>query len=139
MGKAGTNRVIKLTDNNGNAVSLNEGAVLFAVANSTTGSYTDITYLQGPHRKVKETFRRSTTGIMNSTENLISVTIDGITTLINVNRVEKAWSADGTLSGACSLMYDLDGQASKKLTLSQTLQEFNEKVWATVETPASES
>lgn len=139
MGKAGTNRVIKLTNNDGNPISINEGAVLLAQRNSTTASYTDITYMAGPRRKVKETFRRSIDGILLSSENLISVTIGGVVTLINVNRIEKMWGAGNALSGACSMMYDIDGQSPKKLDLSDTLQEVNEKIWLVIGVLPSQS
>lgn len=139
MGKAGTTRVIKIKDADGNDISINEGAVIYAQANLTTPLYTDITLLAGAHRKHKATYQRSMAGILASTENLISVTIDSVATLINVNRIEKMFSADNTLSGVCHIMYDLDGMASKKLICSDTLQEVNEKIWAVGDVASSNS
>lgn len=131
MAQSGTNRVRKLTRNSDQKqILLNESAIVMCVANTSNIAYSDITYEAGPNRNVTVTFRKSMASLRHGTENLILVTYNGVSTLINATRILNTFSADGDEDTAAQVVYNMkgDGASTRTLLLSQTLQNVKDLV-----------
>lgn len=114
-------RLQKITSvSDGTQVMLNEDFILYVTAND---SDSDLIVIDGLSKKLI-TDTKTRAEVLASSENLIAVTIDSVTTLINASKINEAFDFDG----GAKIIYNEGGAIPVQLIVAEDAQDIKDLV-----------
>jgi len=122
MGSARLQNFTRTSD--GKQILIEENNILYAKTSSLGAEYIDVTWKHFKSEYKTDTFTKTLYQLRTSSENLINVTIDGISYMINGSRILHVTDQNSV----AVVQYNIDGAAPKELTLGESIYDVKELV-----------